>query len=130
MKRWLSAKRVPWLLGGGLLIGLFLVFPPFRVVSLEESRNRLNAGVFEPLAFARQFWQTKLPSAIKDAYEAQTIIAAICKDPAEAKARYGRVVGLGGPCHFLVKGTVPLRPSATVGSRSAWMGTTMRKSLF
>lgn len=105
MKRWLSAKMSIWLFAGGLIIGLFIAFPPFRIVSLEESRKRLNSGNFDPLEFARQFWQNELPSAMEKAVDAQEVLNVIRSDPKKAKTLYGRVVGLDGPCYYLLRGT-------------------------
>lgn len=105
MKRWCTAKIAFSLIAGGLIIVLFFVFPPLKVVSLEEHKNRLTSGEFDPAAFARQFWQNDLPSTFKNAFDAQEVLNAVRNNPTDAKARYGRVVGLGGPCYYLLKGT-------------------------
>jgi predicted lipoprotein len=105
MKQWFSAKMITWMVAGGLIIGVSVMFPPFKIVSLEENRNRLNTGVFDPLVFARQFWQNELPQALKNAADAQEVLNAIRNNPVQAKSRYGRVIGLGGPCYYFLKGS-------------------------
>ncbi len=104
MKQWFSRKMAIWLFLGGSIIGVFITFPPFRIVSLEENRNRLNEGVFDPLKFARQFWQNDLPSTFEKAFDAQQVLNVMRNNPKEARTRYGRVIGLGGPCYYYLNG--------------------------
>ena len=93
-----GANRSKWILrlaACGIVGGVFLAFPPFHIVPLESAREKAQAQAFDPAEFALRFWQEQLPSALGHAHEAVTVFDAIRRDRPSAKARYGRVVGLG-----------------------------------
>ena len=100
-----TSKQKCLLLLAGLIIVFFIFFPPFRIVSLEESKVLDLADVFDPVKYARQFWQEQLPLSYKNAYDAQEVLNAVKNDLKDAKERYGQTTGLGGPCHFLLQDT-------------------------
>jgi predicted lipoprotein len=104
----IGANRSKWILrlaACGIVGCLLIVFPPFHIVPLELAREKAQAQAFDPAEFALRFWQEQLPSALDNAHEAVTVLDAIRRDRTSAKARYGRVVGLGGPHHYFLKGT-------------------------
>ena len=104
----IGVVRPKWILrliACGVVGCLLLAFPPFHVVPLELAKERAQAQVFDPVRFALRFWQEQLPSTFDTAHEAQAVLDAIRRDRKSAKAQYGRVVGLGGPHHYLLKGT-------------------------
>ena len=100
-----QSKWILRLIACGVVGGLLLAFPPFHVVPLNLAKEKAQAQAFDPVRFALRFWQEQLPSTFDSAHEAQAVLDAIRRDRKSAKARYGRVVGLDGPHHYLLRGT-------------------------
>ena len=99
------SKWIIRLIACGVLGGLLLAFPPFHVIPLNLAREKAQAQAFDPVRFALQFWHEQLPGIFDSAHEAQVVLNAIRRDRKSAKALYGRVVGLDGPHHYLLRGT-------------------------
>ena len=99
------SKWILRLIACGVVGCMLLVFPPFHFVPLELAKEKAQAQAFDPARFALRFWQEQLPTTFDSAHEAQVVLDAIRRDRKSAKARFGRVVGLGGPHHYLLRGT-------------------------
>ncbi len=81
------------------------LFPLFHVVSLRKAAEQQQAGVFKADVFAREFWATKLLPATERAVDLKNLLAALAKDPAAARKKYGHTLGIGGATLFLVRGS-------------------------
>ena len=96
----------------GLTVGLLLVFPPFRVVSLKPGSSAEGGGrgggpatpvAFDAEAYVSGFWASQLLPAAGNAPELQPLLTALRADPASAAREHGRQVGLGGPVYYFVR---------------------------
>jgi predicted lipoprotein len=105
MTAFASPKWAPW---AGVCVAsaiLMIAFPPFRIVSLDEARKQAEAEAFNPKLFAADFWDNKLTKAFDQATTASVVLNTLRRDRKEAKEKYARVVGLGGPHHFFLSGS-------------------------
>ncbi len=84
---------------------LFYALPLFRIVPLQASREQSAAQVFDADAFVEEFWNTRLLPAQANAVDAEQLLAALRKEPANAMARFGRRLGLSSTASFFVSGT-------------------------
>jgi len=94
-------------LTAGVLIATGIVlwwFPPFRIVSLDERQSAQQAAKFNAAEFVEDFWSTKLLPSLEHAPAAVDVLAAIRDDPQQARERFGRSVGLGGPALYVFRG--------------------------
>ncbi|MDQ8187658.1 DUF2291 family protein [Pelagicoccus sp. SDUM812002] len=88
-----SSPAIRW--GGvALLVVVFwIVFPPFRIVSLDESGKAPAKGdeseVFDPAGFVDRFWEDRLEPNLGEAMKVEELLAALVVDPLEARKRYG-----------------------------------------
>lgn len=105
MKKSAISRYIPCLIVCCVIGGLLLAFPPFRIVSLDEAKKNAQTQAFNPRQYAVKFWQNQLVKSFDDAFEAKTVLDAIGQDRKAAKEKYARVVGLGGPHHYYLKGT-------------------------
>lgn len=102
--------RWPWLAAGVALVGLFVIYPPFRVVTKPAPGTAAGstpgvAAAFDPVAFATEFWSARLLPAAAGAPELAPLLADLRRDPAAAVSRHGRRVGLGHAAYFFARGT-------------------------
>lgn len=100
-----SVKVLLWWIVICMIGGIVFIFPPFRIVPLDKARAKSQAQAFNAGRFAAQFWQSQLTGSLNTAFEAREVLEAIRRDRQSAKNRYGRIVGLGGPHHYFLKGT-------------------------
>lgn len=96
--------RWPWLAAGALLVGLLVIYPPFRVVRRGAEVPAVAAGAFTPAEFATRFWAERLQPVAAGAPELAPLLAALRRDPGTALQRHGRKVGLGNAAYFLARG--------------------------
>lgn len=88
------------------IIGIILIlFPPFHIVPLDQARTAAQSHAFNPSRFAADFWKNQLTKSFDKAFEAEEVLDAIRLDYQAARLRYARVVGLGGPGHYFLKGS-------------------------
>lgn len=120
----------PWaaLVLGGLVVGLFALYPPFRVVRKDGSAATATPGpgrpaagaasvagakgatsgqgavAFSAPAFVEEFWPTQLVPAAQQAPELAPVLEALRRDPAAAAAQHARRVGLGNNAYLFARG--------------------------
>jgi len=98
-------KRVALIAGVVALgAGLLWRFPLFRAVSLEQSAALQQASAFNAREFAEDYWQTQLTPHLANADDSTLVLATIEADAQEARAEFGRTVGLGRSCYFFLRG--------------------------
>lgn len=85
------------------LVALLVVYPPIRVVSTKTAPGSV-AGVFDPAAFAAQFWTDRLQPAADRAPDLKLVLVELRRDPAAAARAHGRRVGVGGPAYYFARG--------------------------
>jgi predicted lipoprotein len=105
----------PWpvIAGVVVVIGVLVIFPPFRVVSTTTAPGHpggapVASAAFDAVAFAGQFWTGQLQPAAAGAAELPPILAALRQDAAAAAKAHGRQVGLGGPVYFFARASGPV----------------------
>lgn len=98
-----------WLLFAGLVVGLLVLFPPFRVTRLGADGKPAHSGAestaYDPVAFTEKFWSEQLLPAASRAPAVAPILAAVRADPAAAAQKFGRKVGAGTSWYFFARGT-------------------------
>ena len=101
-----SRNRKSLLLLGlvGAIAAAFYIFPPFRVVSLEEAKRKTATEHFNPKEFSERFWNERLLKSLDHAVDAATLVAAIDQNPENAKRQYGRQLGLSSVYYYFAKG--------------------------
>jgi predicted lipoprotein len=88
-----------------LAFGVFFVLnPPFRIVTLEETRNQLQDEGFDASAFVETFWTERLSAALDSAVGADTLLEAIRKDPVSARQEFAHEFGIGETYYYFVSG--------------------------
>jgi predicted lipoprotein len=100
MRRWLTP-----LLLTAMAAGLCWAFPLFRIVPLERAAREKAAATFDPKAFAGTFWKERLIPSLDQAADARALLQAIRANPAEARKRHGRTLGLSDSYTFFLSGT-------------------------
>lgn len=94
-----------WLMAAAIISGILILFPPFHIVPLDQVRAAAQSRAFNPSQFASEFLKNQLTVSLNNAFEARDVLDAIRLDHQSAKTRYARIVGLGGPGHYFLKGT-------------------------
>lgn len=94
-----------WLIAVCIIGGVLILFPPFHIVPLDQARAAAQVQIFNPGQFAVEFWDNQLTTSFSTAFEATLVLDAIRLDWHSAKRDYARIVGLGGPQHYFLKGT-------------------------
>jgi predicted lipoprotein len=99
MKRFLQ-----WLALAIGLVVLCRVFPLFHIVPLERAIAKKAKAAFDPTEFAETFWNERLLNSLAQAVPAQTLIPAIQSDPAKARKKFSRSLGLSDSYFYFVAG--------------------------
>ncbi|MCC9654292.1 DUF2291 family protein [Rhodopirellula halodulae] len=105
----MNATQHRWLVRLAMAVVFLIVitiWPLFRIIPLEQA-DRVSAEQttrFDASEFVQQFWTDSLLPSKKHATDAEELIRAIETDPATAKAKYGRSVGLSTAYHYFVSG--------------------------
>lgn len=102
-----GAKRRWIAIAGGcaLLLAVFYFFPLFRIVDLDAAVKEKRSKIFDPRSYGEKFWFEDLPAAADKAVDVTDLVAALASDPEAAKAKHGRMMGLGGIHSFHLRGT-------------------------
>lgn len=107
-----SFRRMPWRWIAPVLgaVVLFAVFPPVRCVRLgPDGRPAADADarpdVFDPAAFATEFWTQTLQPAAARAPELAPIVLAVRADPLAAAKQHGHKVGEGTTWYYFARGS-------------------------
>jgi predicted lipoprotein len=93
-----------WLITTMVVAGLCWMFPLFHVVPLERAAREKQAAIFNPAEFAATFWSEKLLKSLDSAVPAEELISAMQSDPAAAKQRYSRSVGVSESYTYFLRG--------------------------
>jgi predicted lipoprotein len=88
----------------GAAAALLYRFPLFRVVRLQEVREKQAEEIFQPAEFAQGFWNGRLLNSLDDAIDATTLMTAVREDVESAKARYAQALGIGSVYCYFIRG--------------------------
>ena len=81
------------------------LFPPIHVRSLKKVKAEIADARFNPTDFVEQFWSAKLLPAANQAAEATEVLALIATSPQQARAQFGRTVGVSSSYFLFLRGT-------------------------
>jgi len=87
-----------------ILAGICWRFPLFHVVSMKQATEARIAATFNPATFADKFWSERLLPSLGSAVEAELLIRAIQTNPADAKTRFSRSVGVSESYNYFISG--------------------------
>src|SRR5262249_34348181 len=96
-----------WIFGGGLaaaIAGLCWVFPLFHIVLLEKAKQQWAGEVFNVKQFVETFWTERLMKSLDKAVKVEVLLSAIQSDPAGARKKYGRTLGMSESYTYFVSG--------------------------
>jgi predicted lipoprotein len=93
-----------WCIAVLALAGLCWLFPLFRVVPLERAAREKTDATFNPTAFAEKFWSEQLLKSLDNAVKAEALLPAIRANPAEARKKFSRSVGVSESYTYFVSG--------------------------
>src|SRR5215472_10634131 len=94
-------RIVRWLIAIAIIAAVCWLFPLFHVVRLKAEKA---PAAFNATDFAETFWTNKLLSSIDKAVNAGMLVADIQSDPAAAKKKFSRSVGLSDSYFYFVSG--------------------------
>jgi predicted lipoprotein len=98
-------RATRWIIAGAVIAAFCWLFPPFRVVSLKKAEQKKAAGVFDAAQFAEKFWAGQLMPSLGKAVDAGVLLRAIQADPAAARKKFSRSVGLSESYFYFLSGT-------------------------
>lgn len=84
---------------------LLYFFPIFRVVSLEEVRQKQAADQFDAVEFVSEFWAQSLMPRAEGAVHLPVLIASHSADAKDAVAKFGNRLGVSAKAFYLVSVT-------------------------
>jgi predicted lipoprotein len=93
-----------WLTAVVLLAALTWFFPLFHIMPLEQARQARTAGAFNPEQFAEKFWNDRLLKSLDRAVNADVLLPAIQSDPAAARKKFSRSLGISESYFYFVSG--------------------------
>lgn len=96
---------VRWLIAIVVIAGICWLFPLFHVVPLKTVTAEKAAVTFNAAQFADNFWTNQLLPAISKSVKTDELLAAIQADPATAKKKFSRSVGLSESYFYFLSGT-------------------------
>ncbi len=94
-----------WFIGLVIIGGLCWLCPPFRIVPLSQAQQKQLRSAVDAPAFARAFWDQKLVPAADRAVPVAELLGGLAQDPAAARQRFGRALGLTSTVCFFVRGS-------------------------
>jgi predicted lipoprotein len=80
-------------------------FPLFHIVPLKTAAAEKVAATFNAAQFAETFWTNQLLASFDKSVKAETLLSAIQSDPAAAKKKFSRSVGLSEGYFYFVSGS-------------------------
>jgi predicted lipoprotein len=84
---------------------LFWFFPLFHIVHTGNALPIENEKEFNAAEFAKAFWTNQLPLSFSQAPDAAMVLAALGDNPASARTRYGRKVGVSRASLYVMRGS-------------------------
>lgn len=95
------------MIGGALLVGVLVVYPPFRLVDQEGAKAATPGSdpQFDAVAFATTFWSERLLPAAKRTTPLETLVADLQRDPTAAAKQHAHRVGLGHAAYYFARGS-------------------------
>lgn len=87
-----------------IVAGLCWCFPLFHIVPLAHAAKEKAAATFDPKAFAKNFWNKQLLKSLDKAVNVEVVLAMMNDNPAEAKKKFSRSVGVSESYTYFLSG--------------------------
>jgi predicted lipoprotein len=97
-------RVVRWFIVMAVIAGICWLFPLFHVVPLKAATAEKAAGAFNPTQFAENYWTNQLLPALDQAIKTDVLLPAIQSDPAAARKKFSRHIGLSDTYFYFVSG--------------------------
>src|SRR5262245_58502662 len=98
-------RALRWLIVLALVFTAFgWVCPLFHIIPLERAAKEKAAATFNPGRFAEKFWDERLLKSLDQAVPADTLLPMIRSNPAEARKKFSRSVGLSESYTYFLSG--------------------------
>jgi predicted lipoprotein len=97
-------RAARWIIAIVIAAGICWLFPLFHVVPLKTATAEKQAETFNATQFAETFWTNQLIASLDKAVKADVLLPAIAVNPATAKQKYARTVGLSENYFYFVSG--------------------------
>jgi len=81
------------------------LFPLFHVVTMKTATAEKVAATFNATQFAEAFWTNQLLASSDKVVKAEALLATLQSDPAAAKKKFSRSVGLSEGYFYFVSGS-------------------------
>ena len=88
----------------GVAIVAFLLYSGVYIDDLEEVRQLRQQKAFNPVKYARDFWDSRLTATFDRAVEVEELIGLFNTNMAEAVKRYGKTPGVSRVYAYLLTG--------------------------
>jgi predicted lipoprotein len=98
-------RAVRWFIAIAVIAFVCWLFPLFHVVPLETANAQKLAAAFNATQFAETFWTNQLLPSLDHAVKVDTLLAAIQSDPAKAKKKFSRSIGLSDAYFYFISGS-------------------------
>lgn len=98
-------RAVRWSIAAAVIAGICWLFPLFRIVPLKTVEAEKAASAFNATGFAERFWTNQLLPSLEKTVTAGTLLTAIQSDPAAAKKKFSRSVGLSDGYFYFLSGS-------------------------
>jgi predicted lipoprotein len=97
-------RVVRWFITTVVVAGICWLFPLFHLVPLNTVKAEEAAAKFDATQFVETFWTNKLQPGIEKAIAAKSLLIEIQSDPATAKRKFSRSVGLSESYFYFLSG--------------------------
>jgi predicted lipoprotein len=98
-------RAVRWFVLIAVIACICWLFPLFHIVPLKAAKAEKAAAEFNPTQFAEKFWTNQLLPSLSQTVKADVLLVAIQSDPAAAKKRFSRTIGLSGTYYYFLSGS-------------------------
>jgi predicted lipoprotein len=98
-------RAVRWFVLIAVIACICWLFPLFHIVPLKAAKAKKAAAEFNPTQFAEKFWMNQLLPSLSQTVKADVLLVAIQSDPAAAKKRFSRTIGLSGTYYYFLSGS-------------------------
>lgn len=98
-------RSFTWLMAIVATAGICWRFPLFHIVPLAQAAKEKAAATFNPTEFAEKFWNGQLLKSPDQVVKAEALLAMIQANPAEAKKKFSRSVGVSESYTYFISGT-------------------------
>jgi predicted lipoprotein len=98
-------RVVRWLIAVVIFACICWRFPLFHAVPLKTAAAEKTAAVFDPKSFTDNFWTNQLVPSLDKATKAEILFPAIASNPATAKKKFSRSIGVSENYFYFLAGS-------------------------